>query len=466
MKRISLLTMSLVLSVCMFAGQAKYVFYFIGDGMGLAEVVGAQYMLRQCETGEVGITPLCFAQFPYTGFAINYSANSDVTDSSAAGTALATGHKTNNGMLGVLPDGETPVYSVATWAKAAGRRVGVTSTVGINHATPAAFYAHSASRNDYYGIGEQLAAMDFEFFGGSDFLSGYPKDKPSLIEVAEKGGFTVVRGKKAYDEAKADADKMVMLFDRRTTDDEFPYGIEAQPGELTLAEMTESAVDFLMKKNKGFFLMVEGGKIDHGGHSNDAAACLGDVISMDEAVKVAYEFYKKHKNETLIVITADHETGGMALTNGAYELHTDLLGCQKLSKHGFSEYLNKLRHEKQDKVSWDDVRKALEENFGFWGKVKLSHDEEMALYDEWYHSFAANEKVKMVESWYYRDEPLSDLAVRILDKHAQIGWVAGSHSGIAVPVYAIGAGAEQFTGQYDNTDIPKKIAKAAGYKVK
>lgn len=467
MKRLFLLLcVNVIFTLCVYAGQAKYVFYFIGDGMGLAEVIGTQYMLHQCQTGGVGITPLCFAQFPYTGFAINNSYNSDVTDSSAAGTALATGHKTNNGVLGMLPDRVTPVNSIATWAKAAQRSVGIATSVTVNNATPAAFYSHSASRNDYYNIGKQLAATDFEFFGGSDFQKGYPKDKPSLVELAEKGGFTVVRGKKAYEEAKKDAEKIVMLFDYRTTDGDFPYAIDAKPGELTLAEMTESAVDFLMKKNNGFFLMVEGGKIDHAGHSNDAAACLKDVVAMDDAVKIAFEFYKKHKEETLIVVTADHETGGLSLSGGRYELHTDLLANQKLSKHGFSEYLNKLRHEKNDSVTWEDVRKALEENFGFWGNVQISDDEEKALYNEWYHSFVENKEVKMVESWYYRDEPLSDMAVRIINKHAQMGWAVSSHSGIAVPVYAIGVGAERFTGQYDNTDIPKKIAESAGYKVK
>ena len=463
MKRLSVMMLGLLLAMSMFAGQAKYVFYFIGDGMGLAQVMGSQYYLQQ-QKGELGITPLCFASFPYSGFATTFSASTDVTDSSAAGTALATGHKTNNGIMGQLPDG-TPVYSVATWAKAAGRSVGVTTSVGVNHATPAAFYAHRPSRNDYYEIGEQLAAMDFEFFGGGDFINATPSDKPSLYEVAEKGGYAVVRGKAGYEQEKG-ADKMVMLFDRHMSDDAFPYAIDTKPGELTQREMTECAIEFLTKKNKGFFLMVEGGKIDYAGHANDAAANFGDVIAMDEAVQAAFEFYKKHKNETLIVVTADHETGGLALSGGSYSIATQNLAYQKCSKKGFSEVLNQLRHDKKDKVSWEDVKKALEENFGFWKEVSVSHDDEMALYDEWYHSFASNEKVKMAESLYYKDEPLSNLAVRIMNKCAQLSWPVGSHTGIAVPVYAIGAGAELFTGQYDNTDIPKKIAKAAGYKVK
>lgn len=459
MKRLSFLLVSLLLTASVFAGQAKYVFYFIGDGMGLAQVINTEYYLNQKE-GKLGITPLAFPSFPYIGFATTYSANSDVTDSSAAGTALATGHKTNNGVMGQLPDG-TPVYSVATWAKDAGRRVGITTSVGINHATPAAFYAHRPSRNDYYEIGEQLAESGFDFFGSGDFIDAAPKGKTPLYNVAEQNGYVIARGTADY-EAKKDAKKMILFFDRPTSGS-ISLAIDAKEGELNQKSMTECAIDYLTKgNNKGFFLMVEGGEIDHAGHANDAATNVHEVLAMDEAVKVALEFYKKHKNETLIVVTADHETGGLSITGSSM----GRLANQKCSMQGFSAILNNLRHEKKDKVAWEDVKAALEENFGFWKKVTLTHEDEMALYEEWYQSFASNKEVKMAESLYFRDEPLSALAVRILDRHSSVNWAGGGHTGIAVPVYAIGVGADQFTGQFDNTDISKKIAKAAGYKVK
>ena len=464
MKRLSVVLVSLMLSVVMFAGQAKYVFYFIGDGMGPAEVLGTQYFLSQ-KNGELGITPLCFATFPFTGYATSFSASSDVTDSSAAGTALATGVKTNNGALGVLPDGTTPVYSVAMWAKAAGKSVGVTTSVGVNHATPAAFYGHRPSRNDYYELGVQLTESGLDFFAGGDFISPRRDGEPSHYELAERAGYQVVRGYADY-QAKKNVGKPIILLQKEGLGDNIPYAIDAKDDDLHLDQIVTAAIEQLSKNKKGFFLMCEGGKIDYGGHANDAAACFGDVIAMDDAVKVAYEFYKKHPKETLIVITADHETGGLALTGGGYSVNTGVLQYQKVSKHGFSEVLNKLRHDKKDKVEWADVKAALMENFGFWKEVKVSHDDEMALYDEWYHSFQTNEKVKMAESLYYKDEPLSDLAVKVMNRCAKLTWPVGSHSGIYVPVFAIGAGAEQFTGQFDNTDIPKRIAKAAGYKVK
>ena len=464
MKRLSVVLVSMLLSVVMFAGQAKYVFYFIGDGMGPAEVLGTQYYLNQ-KNGELGITPLCFATFPFTGYATSFSASSDVTDSSAAGTALATGVKTNNGALGVLPDGTTPVYSVAMWAKAAGKSVGVTTSVGVNHATPAAFYGHRPSRNDYYELGVQLTESGLDFFAGGDFISPRRDGEPSHYELAERAGYQVVRGYADY-QAKKNVGKPIILLQKEGLGDNIPYAIDATDDDLHLDQIVTAAIEQLSKNKKGFFLMCEGGKIDYGGHANDAAACFGDVIAVDDAVKVAYEFYKKHPKETLIVITADHETGGLALTGGSYSVNTGVLQYQKVSKHGFSEVLNKLRHDKKDKVEWADVKAALMENFGFWKEVKISHDDEMALYDEWYHSFQTNEKVKMAESLYYRDEPLSDLAVKVMNRCAKLTWPVGSHSGMYVPVFAIGAGAEQFTGQFDNTDIPKRIAKAAGYKVK
>ncbi|MBR5963666.1 MAG: alkaline phosphatase [Bacteroidaceae bacterium] len=464
MKKLFTLFVSMMLATVLFAGQAKYVFYFIGDGMGPAEVQGTEYYLSQIK-GELGITPLCFTSFPYAGFVTTFSANSDVTDSSAAGTALACGVKINNGALGILPDSGDPVNSVAVWAKASGKSVGITTSVGVNHATPAAFYGHRPSRNDYYEIGVQLAQSGFDFFAGGDFINPTKEGEPSLYQLAEEAGYTILRGYDDY-KAKKNTNKPMILLQKEGIGSDIPYAVDAREGDLTLDQIVTAAIEQLSKNKKGFFLMCEGGQIDHGGHANDAIACLGDVVSMDDAVKVAYEFYKKHPNETLIVVTADHETGGLALTGGGYSLNTGVLQYQKVSKHGFSQVLNKMRHEKKDKVEWADVKAALTENFGFWKEVQLTHDDEMKLYDEWYHSFAANEKVKMAESLYFKDEPLSHLAVTILNRIARLSWPVGSHSGSYVPVFAVGAGAEQFTGRIDNTDIPKKIAKVAGYKVK
>ena len=170
MKHRFLLTLSaFVLAVSLWAqGQAKYVFYFIGDGMGVNQVNGTQTYLAALE-GRIGITSLCFTRFPVCGLVTTFSGTNGVTDSAAAGTALATGRKTGNHVLGLLADEQTPVTSVAQWAHEAGAAVGVSTSVSVDHATPAAFYAHVADRTAYHQIGSQLPAAGFDFYAGSDF---------------------------------------------------------------------------------------------------------------------------------------------------------------------------------------------------------------------------------------------------------------------------------------------------------
>ena len=147
-------------------GRAKYVFYFIGDGMGVNQVNAAETYLGALD-GRIGIQELCFPSFPYVGLINTQSATNGVTDSAAGGTALASGNKTKNGALGVLKDLTTPVSCIADWAREAGAAVGITTSVSVDHATPAAFYAHIGSRNEYYKIGEQLTRTDVDFFGAS-----------------------------------------------------------------------------------------------------------------------------------------------------------------------------------------------------------------------------------------------------------------------------------------------------------
>ena len=449
------------------AKAPKYVFYFIGDGMGLNQVVATQYYLRSCQ-GELGITPLSFAQFPYTGLATSYSGSSDVTDSAAGGTALATGHKTYNGAIGVDGDG-SPVTSIAEWAHDCGAKVGVATSVTVNHATPASFYAHQKSRNDYYEIGAQLTASGFEFFAGGDFAEKNNPDDPSaphLYDLARKAGYAIVRGYDEYAALADGEDKVLLIQQADAVENTLPYAIDAREGDLTLAQVTTAAIDHLYDKRhkKGFFLMVEGGKIDYACHANDAAAALQETVDFDKAIRVAYEFYKQHPKETLIVVTADHETGGFTLGNGSYALNFGVLQSQKVSHVGFSRLVNRMRHETKDNVTWEQMQEALKVNFGFWDTIALSERDEKALRSEFERSFQGDRNVKMAESLYYRDEPISALAVRILNRMAMVSWPVGSHTAAYVPVFAIGNGAERFCGQMDNTDIPKRIAEVAEWK--
>lgn len=448
------------------AQQAKYVFYFIGDGMGLNQVNTTEMYLGE-QQGRIGTEPLCFASFPVAGMATTFSASNSITDSAAGGTALATGVKTYNGAIGVDANKER-VMSVAERAKRAGKKVGVTTSVSVDHATPAAFYGHQPDRSMYYEIALQLPEAGFDFYAGSGFLKPArtfdKKDAPSIYPIIEQAGYTIARGIDEYQAKAGDADKMVLIQKDGTDASSLPYAIDRNEGDLTLAQITESAIDFLSRDNKkGFFLMVEGGKIDWACHSNDPATMVKEVIDMDNAVRVAYEFYKKHPKETLIVITADHETGGLGLGNSNYTLNLKSLDCQKQSVDLLSRALTDFRKAKGNKATWEDVKALLTERMGFWGELTPTWEQEKMLRDEFESSFVRN-KVVFEESLYSKTEPLAAVAKKVLSQMSKLGWTTGSHSAEYVPVFAVGAGSKLFMGKMDNTDIPKRIAKAAGYK--
>ncbi len=378
--------------------KAKYVFYFIGDGMGFSHISLTEGYLATKE-GKIGNNPLCFTQFPVMGMATSYSANRYITCSSAAGTALATGTKTNNGMLGTAPDSSN-LKSIAYKIHEAGFPVGVTTSVTIDHATPGSFYANSTARSDYYSIAGQLAASGFEFFGGGGFYGAKdPREQEkSLYDVAGEAGYTFAYGTDEYKEKKAQADKMILFQKGDKKNNDLPYVAEREEGDLELPQVVEAAVDFL-NNGKGFFLMVEGGKIDWAAHSNELQGTILELLDMDQAIQVAYRFYQQHPDETLIVVTADHETGGVTLGRGKGYVY--------------------------DLSVVDKVAKAQE------------GDSDVSNY-------------------------MSGVSKDSLSVAAKIGWTTTSHTGGAVPVFAVGAGSGMFAGRQDNTDIPKKICKAMG----
>ncbi len=466
MKRIfNVLLFAMLIQFTVYGQQAKYVFYFIGDGMGVNQVNGTEMYLGELD-GRIGVEPLVFSRFPVASMASTFSLKNSVTDSSAAGTALSTGQKTYNGAIGVDVD-KNPIMTVAERAKKAGRKVGVTTSVSVDHATPAAFYAHQPDRNMYYEIGLDLIEAGFDFYGGGGFLKPETRADgtaaPHLFPLFEEAGYTIARGYDDYKSMYRSTNRMILIQKEGAPSHSIPYAIDRQEGDLTLAQITESAISFLTKDNKkGFFLMVEGGKIDWSCHSNDAATTFQEVIDMDEAVKIAYEFYKKHPKETLIVVTADHETGGMSLGTGRYEMNLKALQYQQVSQDLLSASISELRKANSNEVSWEQVKELLGEKTGLWKELPVSWEQEKKLRDEYENSFVKNKK-EFVESMYAKAEPLAARAKEVMSEIARVGWTSGGHSAGYVPVYAIGAGANLFMGTMDNTDIPKRIAKAAGY---
>ena len=379
--------------------KAKYVFYFIGDGMGFSHIALAE-AYNAAKDGKIGSEPLCFTQFPVMGMATSYSASNMITCSSAAGTALSTGFKTNNGMLGVAPD-TTELESIAYKIHDAGYKVGIMTSVTIDHATPGAFYANSAARSDYYAIAAQLPESGFEFFGGGGFQGLKKEDgRKPIYEIVAENGYEVAFGKEEYEAKKDSAEKIIYFQNKERAAEVLQYAFLRGEGDISLADVVTEAIEFL-DNDKGFFIMAEGGQIDWAAHANDITNTIHEIIDFDEAIQVAYEFYLKHPDETLIVVTADHETGGVTLgrTKG-YTFDLSLVPEKALSAKTDSE--------------------------------------------------------KNVEN-YMQQYPADSLS-----KAAKIGWTTSSHTGGAIPVFAIGAGSSRFAGRADNTDIPKRIISAMG----
>ena len=459
MKRILLSAWLLCVAIAIMA-EAKYVFYFIGDGMGPNQVLNAE-MYQAAIQGINGRVPLCMTQFPYSGQAATFSASDGITDSAAAGTCLASGKKTNNGMIGQTPDG-APVYSVASQLKEEGWGIGIMSTVPVDHATPASHYAHAEKRSNYYLIGTHLAESNFDFFGGGGFQRPINKDDasaPNLYNLCKKHGYTLVGN---YAEAQKNIKKRKLLLVPQTDLDNpdrgaqaLPYAIDQKDDDLTLAQIVDIAIQHLSKHDR-FFMMAEGGKIDYAGHGNDGATNIHEVLDFDRAIQLAYRFYQQHPDETLIVVTADHETGGLALGNNK-PLRLERLAYQKCSSDTLSARLSALCQQYAEQLTWEQVKTFLAENMGLFGELSVSAEEEAELQAAFSNMMRQQESLKTL----YADiNALAAKAKELVNQKAGLGWTTHSHTATAVPVFAVGVGAERFTGWMDNSEIAPRIYQA------
>ena len=375
---------------------------------------------------------LAFTSFPVKSIITTHSASSLVTDSAAAGTALACGAKTNNDMLGVDPEG-AELISLADLAKHEGYATGVVSNVAVNHATPGAFYAHLVSKN-----AEQ----------GAEWWK----------RACRKAGIHVCHT--ADEVRRTESGRIVMLSDDLQRPS-LRYAIDRTDSDMELSDLTTAAIDFLDRNaKKGFFLMIEGGKIDYACHDNDAATLFQEVADFNRSVKIALEFYRQHPDETLIVVTADHETGGMALGTGHYKLNLGILANQIASEESLTAEMQRLRTETGNRVSWDAIQDLLTKKLSFWNEVPMNQEQYRNLQTLYENTFC--KESEMVVGLYSRNERLAASAVHLLNRKAMIGWSSRSHSGAPVPLFALGAGAEHMGTCRDNTDVPKAIAQAMG----
>ena len=427
--------------------SAKYFFLFIGDGMGEAQVRTSELYSTASGAGK-----LLFSTFPVRGRISTDSANGAVTDSAAAGTALASGYKTNNGILNMDPSRTKRFLTVAMSARDRGMKVGIVTSSFLNDATPAAFYAHCPSRTDYYEIGRQLIESGFDYFAGGGITrsKGREGNFRDIYDLAREKGYRVLRTREELSAAKPGISIIAV-----GASGALPYEIDRLKGSTSLAEFTKRGIE-LLDTPKGFFLMVEGGTIDWACHRNDAATMVHDMTAFDAAVKEALAFARKHPEETLIIILADHETGGMT-NNGKMtpaEVFT-VLSAQRKSSESFDGKIAEFR-----KDSHQTFEKVLPLITGYFGLHSLSEGDLEELRAAFAQSMKPKEQRKRDKEYlrsYGPYEPLSVTATRILNRKAGIDWSSFGHSGTAVPVFAQGAGAAHFAGDYDNTDIAKKL---------
>ncbi|MGN0250547.1 MAG: alkaline phosphatase [Oliverpabstia sp.] len=492
------------------AQTPKYIFLFIGDGMSYPQIQLTNYFISANENRESAQTVnvegeektvlssknnLSMMNFPVAGSAQTYDSTSFAPDSASTATSIATGNKTWSGSINVSTDFTQEYETIAEKLKTQkDYKIGIVSSVNINHATPAAFYAHQASRNNYYDIGLELIDSGFDYFAGGGLLAptGKEEDQKDLYELAEEGGYKVIKTQAEAEALTAEDGKALVIDEHLADSNAMAYDMDLQEGEWTLADYVDKGIEVL-DNDQGFFMMVEGGKIDWACHANDAAATITDTLALDEAVKEAVKFYQEHPDETLILVTGDHETGGLTIgfagTN--YDTFLTNFNNQKISYAKFdSDYVSKYKEEKTD---FDTIMKDVTALFGLqvpteegsestekkdsadkhpeseddgelvmtqyeYDTLKAAYETTMSRTGE-EEEFAQDEYVK-----YGSYEPLTVTITHILNNKSGINFGSYAHTGLPVEVFAQGVGQEKFEGYYDNTEIYEKVAALTGVK--
>ncbi len=463
----------------------KYVFFLIGDGMSSTQVHTAEAYIQQNTIGpdvegKTGVTRLNITQMPVIGLQVTYATNRLITDSAAAGTAMACGQKTSCGTIGMNSEHSSVISSIAEKARDKGMKVGIVSSVSIDHATPAAFYAHEPSRDFYWQISMALGDSGFDYFGGGGMKGERIKNgkryyqpgrsaavaENDPVENARKNGFTIATSRKELANIAPGTKTYAYSKDYLDGSWAMPYDIDRPISDMSLADYTSEGIRLLDNPN-GFFMMIEGGKIDWACHANDAKTALLDVIAFDKAVKVALDFYNDHKDETLIVVTGDHETGGLAMGFAGmhYETAFEAMAGQKMSFEAFNnEVLRKYKENANWKSDADNmdgtIKDKINDAFGL-EYAKLSGYEKELL-EKAYDQTMTSRRTNNDETYllYGGYEPLTVTITHIINRKAGISWSTYSHTAMPIPVYSIGCESWRFDGMYKNSDTAQKLAKA------
>jgi len=433
------------------SGLPKYVFLFLSDGGGMTHLEIARQYSRQVHNEGFVIVDKVIKEGS-VGVMTTHAADALSTDSAAAATALAGGCKANVGALGMCADG-TLTISAMELARRRGMRLGLITNATIYDASPAAFVCHVPNRRDYAAIIERYLdlAPDVLLGGGKDqFL---PKGKPGsrrsddvdMVAAFEKKGYRSVATKPDLDALSRG--KVLGLFSLRDMSMEIDRDKSSEP---SVYDMTRAAIRVLHDQNpKGFFAFIESENIDSAAHLSDVASVIHDYREFDRAVGLAYEFYRKYPRETLIIVTSDHETGGLGFTLALKDLTSTKAENQLV---GTGEDFKKIQ----------SIRISLQKASQLLGRNPTG-DAVDKLMNEYFRGFTlapefrdAIVKRQPVSRTLFTDPTAQALGAMIAN-NTQVYWLTSTHTNQPVLVAALGVGAEHFKGYYDNADFGKKL---------
>jgi alkaline phosphatase len=457
----------LALALVVFAGCAsitpdnqadrapKNIIILFGDGAAVTQWELGRYTSQALRRKPFAVTDVVFKQGAL-GVLTVHSADSFVTDSAAAATALSTGYKTNNGMAGVTPDG-TRVRTVMEAAKARGKRIGLVTTATVHDASPTAFSVHAKSRRDAQSIVDQYLDLEPDVLlgGGRDYFlpkgtgGGRRNDRKDMLAAFAAKGYEVVQTPDALRNTKGR--RVLGLFADEDLDFELDRDAAKEP---STAEMAAAAIRILSADSpNGFVLFIENENIDTAGHRNDAAALIRALWALDEAAQLALDYQKRAPDETLVLVTGDHETGGLSVTYALRDLkslsssnrfspddsHLKMLSGIRMSLERAAERLGR-------KPTSEALDKVLAEGFpGF----RLDDDLRAAIL----------ESRPLERNVFYM--PQGALA-RMISRQTGFYWGTSGHTTEPVLVGAIGPGAALFRGYMDNTDFARILHKLIG----
>lgn len=425
--------------------RPKNIIFLIGDGMGL----GQMEIARTFEYGKKG--RLFLETLPYTALAHTYSANNQVTDSAAGGTALAIGKKTNNGMIGVTADGK-PADSILDLFKKNGLSTGIVTTNSVTDATPASFTASVKNRwTGQMEIAKQQLQNDVDVIlgGGEKYFTSQNAHGVKLLDQYQQAGYQYVTTDKELQ--KANSRKLLGLFGPKHLNFKLDRdNVNSQ--EPTLTDMTAKALETLSKDNKGFFTMIEGARIDQASHAGDITSIWKETIEFDDAVKYCVKWAETHQ-DTLVVVAADHETMGVSATE---PMNKKALKKITVTPHFMAKHLQK----NANGIGY--TNKSIKQVFHQYANMTVT-DEDTALF---------NSQINPKKGQVYPEQHVAWEIGNMIAKHNHAGVLnrtieelssTGGHTSNMIPVFAYGKGAETFHGVLDNTDIPKKLAETMGF---